>query len=98
MTAVKTMQIRIVNPRAERLIDELASLDLIEIGVSEIDESEETPLEWYDRWCQECAERREREGPPYEEPPLSMDAIVAIVKETRAERYARKQEVEKQKN
>ena len=99
MTAVKTLQIRIVNPRAERLIDELALLDLIEIDEDEeMDAPEETPLGWYDRWCRECAERREREGPPYEDPPLSMKEIVAVVKEVRAERYARKQEAEKQKD
>jgi hypothetical protein len=86
MTAVKTMQIRIVHPQAERLLADLASQNYIEIG-----EPEETPREWYRRWCRECDERRAREGPPYEDPPLSMEEIVAIVKEVRAERYAKKQ-------
>jgi hypothetical protein len=87
MTAVKTMQIRIVAPQAERMIADLASQNLIEI-----DEPEETSLDRYKRWCHECAERREREGPPYEDPPMSMEEIVAIVKEVRAERYAKKQQ------
>ena len=92
MSVVKTLQIRIVNPMAERLIDDLASLDLIEIDESET-VGEETPLEQYDRWCRECDERRKREGPPYEDPPLSMEKIVAICKEVRAEMYEEKQKI-----
>jgi hypothetical protein len=92
MSVVKTLQIRIVNPMVERLIDDLASLDLIEIDESET-VGEETPLEQYDRWCRECDERRKREGPPYEDPPLSMEKIVAICKEVRAEMYEEKQKI-----
>ena len=98
MTAVKTMQIRIVNPRAERLIDELASLELIEIDESVETGRQETSLDRYRRWCRESDEIRKTDGPPYEDPPLSMKEVVAIVKEVRAERYAKKQEAAKQKN
>ena len=45
MSAVKTLQIRIVNPMAERLIDDLASQHMIEIDESET-AGEETPKEW----------------------------------------------------
>jgi hypothetical protein len=85
MTAVKTMQIRIVEPQAERMIADLASQNLIEI-----DEPEETPQEWYRRWCREVDERQKRDG-WFDEEPLSMEEIVAICKEVRAERYERKQ-------
>ena len=100
MTAVKTLQIRIVNPRAERLIDELASLDLIEIDEDEEtdeDEEPETALEWYRRWCRDCDERyeqRKRAG-LIEEPEPTMEEIVALCKEARAERYAEEQEQKK---
>jgi hypothetical protein len=86
------MQIRIVNPQAERLLADLASQNYIEI-----DEPEETLGEWYDRWCYECDERRKLKGLP-DEPEIAMEEIVAICKEARAERYARKQEAEKQKS
>jgi len=92
MSAIKTLQIRIVNPMAERLIDDLASQRMIEIDEPET-ASVETPLEQYDRWCRECDERRKREGPPYEDPPLSMEKIVAICKEVRAEMYEEKQKI-----
>ena len=82
MTAVQALR----EPKAEHLIDEPVPQNRMEI-----DELEETPLEWYRRWCRECAERREREGPPYEDPPLSMEEIVAICKEVRAEMYAEEQ-------
>ena len=89
MSVVKTLQIRIVNPMAERLIDDLASQNLIEIDEPEA-VSEETPLEWYDRWCRESKVRRRQAGLP-EESSITMEEIVAIVKEVRAERYAKKQ-------
>jgi hypothetical protein len=93
MTAVKTMQIRIINPQAERVIADLASKEFIEL-----DEPEETPLEWYRRWCRESEERQMKEGPFVDEPELTTEEIVALCKEARRERYARKQEAEKQKN
>ena len=88
MSAVKTLQIRIVNPMAERLIDDLASQNMIEIDEPEA-VSEETPLEWYRRWCREVDEREKREG-VYDVVPPTMEEIVAICKEARAERYERK--------
>jgi len=85
MSAVKTLQIRIVNPMAERLIDDLASQHMIEIDDPETAD-EETPLEWYDRWCRESKVRRRQAGLP-EESPITMEEIVAICKEARAEMY-----------
>ena len=85
MSAVKTLQIRIVNPKAERLIDDLASQNLIEIDEPET-ACKETPREWFDRWCRESKVRRRQAGLP-EESPITMDEIVAICKETRAEIY-----------
>jgi hypothetical protein len=57
-------------------------------------DDQETSLERYRRWCRECDERREREGPPYPDPPPTMEEIVAIIKEVRAEMYAEEQERE----
>ena len=88
MSAVKTLQIRIVNPMAERLIDDLASQRMIEIDESET-VSEETPLDRYRRWRLKVDERERREGTFDIEPP-TMEEIVAICKEARAERYERK--------
>ena len=50
----------------------------------------ETAQEEYRRWRLAAAERQEREGLA-SEPPLTMEEIVAIIKEVRAERYAEKQ-------
>jgi tRNA G26 N,N-dimethylase Trm1 len=81
MTSVQTLR----DPKAKRLIDDHAPQNRTE------SDEQETPLEWFRRWCCECDERRKREGPLYEDPPLSMEEIVAICKEARAERYAEKQ-------
>ena len=89
MSAVKTLQIRIVNPMAERLIDDLASQNLIEIDEPE-SVGEETPREWFRRWSREVTEWQRQEG-LLDEEPLSMEEIVAICKEARAERYERNQ-------
>jgi len=51
----------------------------------------ETALEWFRRWGRECDENRRKAGLPYEDP-MTMEEIVAIVKEARAERYAEEQE------
>ena len=55
-------------------------------------EAEETltPRERYERWRRNADERERQRGQP-EEPPLTMEEIVAIVKETRAEIYAEQQ-------
>ena len=89
MSVVKTLQIRIVNPMVERLIDDLASLDLIEIDGPEIAD-EETPLEWYTRWCRKVNEREKRDG-TYDLESPTMEEIVAICKEARAEMYEKEQ-------
>ena len=82
MSTVKTLQIRIVNPMAERLIDDLASQNMIEIDEPET-ACEETPREWFRRWSREVTEWQRREG-WLDEEPLSMEEIVAICKEARA--------------
>ena len=89
MSAVKTLQIRIVNPMAERLIDDLASQRMIEIDEPEA-VSEETPLEWYTRWCRKVNEREKRDG-TYDVESPTMEEIVAICKEARAEMYEKEQ-------
>jgi hypothetical protein len=91
MSAVKTLQIRIVNPKAERVIDDLASQNLIEIDESETS-SEETPLDRYRQWCCKVNERERRDGTCDIEPP-TMEEIVAICKEARAEMYEKQQKV-----
>ena len=91
MSVVKTLQIRIVNPMAERLIDDLASQNLIEIDEPEIS-GEETPREWFRRWSREVTEWQRQEG-FLDEEPLSMEEIVAICKEARAEMYEEEQKI-----
>jgi len=78
MTTVQTMR----EPKAKRVTD---AQPLIEP-----DEPEESLQEWYRRWCHEVNEREKREGVFDVEPP-TMEEIVAICKEVRAERYAKKQ-------
>ena len=98
MSAVETLQIRIVNPMAERLIDDLASQNLIKT----------TEPDYYCPKCRTCRDRLEypdildcrdcrdlidgqrQDGVPDEEI-LTMPEIVAICKEARAERYERNQ-------
>ena len=73
-------------PKAKRSSDALAPPKLTEPEVPE------TTEEWFKRWCRECDERRGREGPPYPDPPPTMEEIVAIIKEVRAEMWAEGQE------
>ncbi|MCL2305933.1 MAG: hypothetical protein FWC43_11375 [Planctomycetaceae bacterium] len=82
MTAVQALD----KPKAKRSSDKPAPQKLAE------PDEPETAQEWYRRWCRECDERREREGPPYPDPPPTMEEIVAIIKEVRAEMYAEEQE------
>ena len=81
MTAVETLQV----PKARRLPDGLSLQSQIET------DEPETSLDRYRRWRRDADERDRLKGPP-EETPLTMEEIVAIVKEVRAERYARKQQ------
>ena len=85
MTALRTMCIRIVDPKAERLIVDFASQNLIEIDEPEVDESltaQETltPLERFRRAGLAMAKRRKQAGLP-EEDPMTMEEVVAIIKE-----------------
>jgi len=91
MTAVKTMSIRIVDPKAERLIVDLASQNLIEIDESLPFQKALTPMEEFELLGREIAEWRESQGFTEEDEPTE-EEIVAIVKEVRAERYAEEQE------
>jgi len=75
MTAVKTFPLETAD---------IVSHCLVESGRTE------SPKEQYRRWRLEAAERQEREGLA-DEQPLTMEEIVAIIKEVRAERYAEKQ-------
>jgi len=84
MTALRTMSIKIIDPKAERLIVDLASQNLIEI------DEPETAQEEFMRLGREIREWRKNEGLP-EEDPMTMEEIVAICKEVRAEMYAEEQ-------
>jgi len=81
MTAIQTLR----DPKAERLPGDFALRNRIDI-----DEPEETLQEWYRRWCREVDEREKRDGSFDREPP-TMEEIVAIVKEVRAEMYEEEQ-------
>ena len=80
MTAVKTLR----DQKSKRLSDGSVLQNQIEI------DDPETPLEWHGRWCRESAERRKQAG-LIDEEPLTMEEIVTICQEARAERYAEKQ-------
>ena len=67
----------------------LETADIVSHCLAESGETE-SPREQYRRWRLEAVERQEREGFA-DEPPLTMEEIVAIIKEVRAERYAEKQ-------
>jgi hypothetical protein len=77
-----TLQVRVINPKANNMLKEMASLQLIEVIKSE------TPLEWYRKWAKQANERQRRSRLPDE--PLTMEEIVAEVKQVRAERYAKR--------
>ncbi len=84
MTAVKTLRIRIVNPKAERLIDDLASLDLIEI------DEPESPRKSIKMRLEDLSRNIEKHQADHGNPePPSMEDIVAEVKKVRRERYAK---------
>ena len=78
---LKTMQIEIVHPKAERILKELAAVELIRIGKKE---SFRTRL---DRLSQSVKRHQEKHGSPE---PMSMDEITTEVKKVRAERYAKR--------
>ena len=74
--------------RAERLRSNPVSQNVVEA------EETETAQQWYRCWCRECTEGRRQAGLP-DDDPITMEEIVAIVKEVRAERYAEEQEQKK---
>jgi len=78
---IKTMQIEIINPKAERILKELAAVELIRIGKQE---SFRTRL---DRLSQSVKRHQEKQGMPE---PMSMDEITREVRKVRAERYAKR--------
>ena len=78
----------IAAPQAEYLIDDFEPPGLAE------DEGLDPGIAWFREWCRECNENRRKAGLPYEDP-MTMEEIVAIVKEARAERYAEEQEQKK---
>ena len=83
MTAVQTLR----DPKTERLTDGFTSQNRVET-----DEPEETPLERYRRWRLKVDKREQREGTFDVELP-TMEEIVAICKEVRAERYVEEQAI-----
>ena len=80
MTTVETLQA----PKAKRSTDNFVPQSRVEA------DEPETSLDRYRHWCHEVDEREKRDGTFDVEPP-TMEEIVAIVKEVRAERYAKKQ-------
>ena len=98
MSAVKTLQIRIVNPMAERLIDDLASQNLRQ--TAEQDDyclkcgTCRDRLKYPDildcRDCRDIIDGQRQDSVPEEEI-MTMPEIVAICKEARAEIYEEEQ-------
>ena len=82
MSTIQTLR----EPKTERLRSKPASQNVDDVEAEE----PESNLAWYRRWCRESRERRRKAGLP-EESDMTMEEIVAIVKEVRAERYAEKQ-------
>ena len=78
---LKTLQVEIINPKAERILKELAAVELIRIGKKE-------PIRTrLDRLYRDMERHQKKHGNPE---PLSMEEITAEVKKARAERYAKK--------
>ena len=82
MTAVQTLR----NLKTERLTDDFAPQSRSETS------EPETRLDRYDRLCREINEREKREG-TFDVKPPTMEKIVAICKEARAEIYEEKQKI-----
>jgi len=77
---LKTLQVEIVHPKAERILKELAAVELIRIGKKE---SLRTRL---NRLSHSIERHQKTHGSPE---PLCMEEITAEVKKVRAERYAK---------
>jgi hypothetical protein len=78
---LKTLQIEIVHPKAERILKELAAVDLIRIGKRESFRAR------LDRLSQSIEQHQKNHGNPE---PLSREDITKEVKKVRAERYAKR--------
>jgi len=78
---LKTLQVEIIHPKAERILKELAAVELIRIGKRE---SFRTRL---DRLSQSVKRHQEKHDMPE---PMSMDEITTEVKKARTERYAKR--------
>ena len=76
---LKTLQVEIIHPKAERILKELAAVELIRIGKKE---SIRTRL---DRLYRDIERHQKKHGNPE---PLSMEETTAKVKKVRAARYA----------
>ena len=78
---LKTLQVEIIHPQAERILKELAAVELIRIGKKE---SLRTRL---DRLTRNVKQHQEKHGKPQ---PLNMEEVTMEVKKVRAERYAKR--------
>jgi len=94
MTALRTMSIKIVDPKAERLIVDLASQNLIEIEEAEVEEEALSAQEEFRLLGSDIDAWRKSQGFT-EEDELTEEEVVAICKEARAELYAEKQKQKK---
>ena len=81
---LKTLQVEIVHPKAERILKELAAVELIRIGKRESFRTR------FERLSQSIRQHQEKHGMPE---PLSMEEITKEVKKVRAERYAKRKKV-----
>lgn len=84
MTAVKTLSLNTANSEANYLVNDFAPQNRSGTG------EPKTPLERYDEFCREFIEHQKQDGTPDDEL-ITVPEIVAICKEARAERYAKKQ-------
>jgi Holliday junction resolvasome RuvABC endonuclease subunit len=78
---LKTLQVEIIHPQAERILKELAAVELIRI---EKNESLRTRL---DRLMRNVKQHQKKHGEPE---PLSMEEVTMEVKKVRTERYAKR--------
>ena len=78
---LKTMQIEIIHPKAERILKDLAAVELIHIG------KQESLRSRLDRLSQSVEQHQQKHGALER---LSMDEITKEVKKVRTERYAKR--------
>ena len=80
MSTLQTLR----EPKAKRRRSKSVPQNVVEV------DKPETAQDRYDRWCRECDERR-KQAVETDEEPLTMEEIVDIVKDVRAEIYAEEQ-------